>query len=99
MTNIFDVRTFNADEQNAIKMIVNDTIETTKQLDDLNSHMSENIKGLCERLNQGITDPELKMKPTLIKKIAKARIKEDLESQKAAVDEVETAIDLIFKNL
>ena len=99
MTNIFDVRSFNVDEQNAIKAIVDDTEEVLNQISDLNSHMAENLKGLCERLNEGITDSEMKIKPSLLKSMAKAKIKnkEDIEKSKNAISEVETGLQVIYR--
>ena len=76
MNNIFDVRTFNIDEQRAIKTVVDDTETALNEIADMNSHMSENIKNLCERLNEGITDPEMKIKPSLLKSMARAKIKD-----------------------
>lgn len=97
--NIFDVRTFNVDEQNAIKTVVDDTEEVLNQISDLNTHMAENLKGLCERLNEGISDPDMKIKPVLLKSMAKAKIKnkEDIEKSKDAISEVETGLHVIYK--
>lgn len=97
--NIFDVRTFNVDEQNAIKTVVDDTEEVLNQISDLNTHMVENLKGLCERLNEGISDPDMKIKPALLKSMAKAKIKnkEDIEKSKDAISEVETGLHVIYK--
>lgn len=94
--NIFDVRTFNADEQARIKNVVEDTIECLNQIDDLTQHMNETIKDACESLNNGVSDKELKVKPSLIKKLAKTKIKEDLDNQKSAVSELEDALKVIF---
>jgi len=93
--NIFDVRTFNADEQARIKNVVEDTIECLNQIDDLNTHMNEVIKDACDNLNEGV-DKEMRVKPTLIKKLAKTKIKEDLDNQKSAVNELEDALKVIF---
>lgn len=97
--NIFDVRTFNVDEQNAIKTVVDDTEEVLNQISDLNTHMAENLKGLCERLNEGISDTDMKIKPALLKSMAKAKIKnkEDIEKSKDAISEVETGLHVIYK--
>lgn len=99
MSNIFDNRTFNPDEQNAIKMVVDDCVEVLNQVDDLQSHMKESVKGLCERLNEGIRDNELKVKPALLVKMAKAKIKEkeDLEKSKTAISEVEEGLHVIYR--
>lgn len=97
--NIFDVRNFNEDEQNAIKQVVDDTIESMNQIKDLQDHMNENCKSLAERLNENVEDSDAKVKPTLFKSMAKAYIKnkEDIEKSKIALDEVETALHLIYK--
>lgn len=99
MNNIFDVRTFNIDEQRAIKTVVDDTETALNEIADMNSHMGENIKNLCERLNEGITDPEMKIKPSLLKSMARAKIKnkEDIEKSKNAISEVETGLQVIYK--
>ena len=99
MSNIFDNRTFNPDEQNAIKMVVDDCVEVLNQVGDLQSHMKESVKGLCERLNEGIRDNELKVKPALLVKMAKAKIKEkeDLEKSKTAISEVEEGLHVIYR--
>ena len=99
MSNIFDNRTFNPDEQNAIKMVVDDCVEVLNQVGDLQSHMKESVRGLCERLNEGIRDNELKVKPALLVKMAKAKIKEkeDLEKSKTAISEVEEGLHVIYR--
>lgn len=96
--NIFDVRNFNEDEKNAIKQIVDDTIESMNQIKDLQDHISENCKGLAEKLNENV-DNDAKVKPTLFTKMAKAYIKnkEDIEKSKNELDEVETALQVIYK--
>ena len=57
----FDNRTFNPDEQNAMKVVVDDCVEVLNNISDLNNHMKENVKNLCDRLNEGIQDNELKV--------------------------------------
>jgi hypothetical protein len=61
--------------------------------------MKENVKNLCDRLNEGIQDNELKVKPTLLVKMAKAKIKEkeDLEKSKVAISEVEEGLHVIYR--
>lgn len=99
MSNIFDNRTFNPDEQNAMKVVVDDCVEALNSISDLNSHMKENVKNLCDRLNEGIQDNELKIKPSLLIKMAKAKIKEkeDLEKSKVAISEVEEGLHVIYR--
>ena len=70
MSNIFDERTFNEQEKMNIKAIVDDAVEVLQQIEDLQNHLKENIKGLCDSLNEGYT-ADLKIKPTLIRNIAK----------------------------
>lgn len=96
--NVFDVRTFNEDEKNAIKAIVDDTIECMNQIKDLQDHMKENCKGLADRLNESV-DGDMKVKPTLFTSMAKAYIKNkaDIEKSKDAIDEVETGLQVIYK--
>ena len=99
MSNIFDNRTFNPDEQNAMKVVVDDCVEVLNQISDLQSHMKESVKGLCDRLSEGITDNDLKVKPVLLTKMAKAKIKmkEDLEKSKSEISEVEEGLHVIYK--
>jgi hypothetical protein len=99
MSNVFDNRTFNPDEQNAMKVVVDDCVEVLNNISDLNNHMKENVKNLCDRLNEGIQDNELKVKPTLLVKMAKAKIKEkeDLEKSKVAISEVEEGLHVIYR--
>lgn len=94
--NIFEVRTFNKDEQEKIKLAVEDNIECLNQISDLTTHMNEMTKDICDRLNEGV-DKELHIKPMLIKKLAKTKIKENLDNQKSAVNELEDALKIIFK--
>ena len=99
MSNVFDNRTFNPDEQNAMKVVADDCVEALNSISDLNSHMKENVKNLCDRLNEGIQDNELKIKPGLLIKMAKAKIKEkeDLEKSKVAISEVEEGLHVIYR--
>ena len=99
MSNVFDNRTFNPDEQNAMKVVVDDCVEVLNNISDLNNHMKENVKNLCDRLNEGIQDNELKVKPTLLVKMVKAKIKEkeDLEKSKVAISEVEEGLHVIYR--
>lgn len=96
---LFDRRTLNEDEKNAIKDCVNDTIECMNQIADLQEHMKDNCKSLAERLNENVVDDEQKIKPALFTKMAKAYIKnkENIEKSKNEIDEVETALQVVFK--
>ncbi len=96
---LFDRRTLNEDEKNAIKECVNDTIECMNQIADLQEHMKENCKALAERLNENVVDDDQKIKPTLFTKMAKAYIKnkENIEKSKTEIDEVETALQVVFR--
>lgn len=94
--NIFEERTFNKEEQEKIKVAVEDAMECLNQIADLTSHMNEMSKDVCDSLNDGV-DKDLRIKPTLIKKLAKTKIKENLDNQKSAVNELEDALKIIFK--
>lgn len=94
--NIFEMRTFNKDEQEKIKVAVEDAIECLNQINDLTTHMNEMAKDVCDSLNEGV-DKELRIKPALIKKLATTKIKENLDNQKSAVNELEDALKIIFK--
>jgi len=95
--NIFNVRTFNPDEQSKIKAAVEDAIECMNQINDCTEHMNEQCKDVCDSLNEGIKDKEMKIKPAFIKKLAKTKMKEDLAKQKAAVSELADALRIVFK--
>jgi len=99
MSNIFDERTFNPDEISGIKTVVDDCVETLNEINDLQSHMKDATKSLCERLNEGISDNDLKVKPALLIKMAKAKIKEkeDLEKSKTAISEVEEGLHVVYR--
>ena len=94
--NIFEVRTLTPEEKQKIKTAVEDTIECLNQINDLTTHMNEMAKDICDSLNDGV-DKDLRIKPSLIKKLAKTKIKEDLEAQKSAVNEIEDALHIVFK--
>ena len=96
---LFDRRTLNEDEKNAIKDCVNDTIECMNQIADLQEHMKDNCKALAERLNENVVDDDQKIKPTLFTKMAKAYIKnkENIEKSKTEIDEIETALQVVFR--
>lgn len=96
---VFDVRNFNDDEKNAIKQVVDDTIECMNQIKDLQDHMKENCKALAERLNENVVDDEAKVKPALFSNMAKAYLKnkENLDKSKDQIDEVETALMVVYK--
>lgn len=93
---IFDERCFNVDEQKAIKMVIEDTIETLTSINDLNEHMKENIKELCDRLNANIDVADHKIKASLITKLAKAKMKENIAEEKDKISEVEVGLELLY---
>lgn len=97
MSNIFDERTFNEQEKANIKAIVDDAVEVLQQIEDLQNHLKENIKGLCDGLNEGYSSDQ-KIKPTLIRNIAKAKLKEkqDVEKKRTELNEVEEGLDLLY---
>ena len=97
MTNIFDERTFNEQEKTRIKAVVDDAVTTLQEIEDLNQHLKESIKDLCDGLNEGYNS-DLKIKPTLIKNIAKAKLKEkeDVEKKKTELSEVEEGLEILY---
>lgn len=95
--NIFQERTFNSDEQAVIKNVVDDTIQSLEQIKDLQEHIKELHKGACDKLNEKVDEKELFVKAKLFMKLAKAKMKEDVQEQKEGVDEVETGLELIYK--
>lgn len=95
---IFEERNFNQDERNSIKVIIEDVIETMKSVNDLQDHMKEVVKNLCERLNENVEHSEQKIKPSVIMKMAKTKMKEDMEEQKEKLSEVEVGLELVYGN-
>ena len=97
MSNIFDERTFNEQEKTRIKAVVDDAVTTLQEIEDLNQHLKESIKDLCDGLNEGYAS-DLKIKPTLIKNIAKAKLKEkeDVEKKKTELSEVEEGLEILY---
>lgn len=94
---LFDNRTLNEEEKNQIKIAVNETVEALNAIKDYQSAMRDNNKGICDRLNEGVTDDDKKIKPALIVKMAKARIKEEmLRNEKDAINDVEIALHAVF---
>ena len=65
--------------------------------DDLNNHIKENNKGICDSLNENVSVPEQKIKPSMIKKMAKARLKEEyLAKAKDELNETEEALVVVY---
>lgn len=94
---VFDNRTLNDDEKRNLKIAVEDTVETMRQINELNEHMKENNKGICDSLNESVADPAQKIKPSMIKKMAKARLKEEyLAKAKDELNETEEALVVIY---
>lgn len=94
---VFDSRNLNQDEKNSLKIIIDDTVECLRQIKDLQEHMKENIAGVCGRLNENIEDKSLHIKPKLVTKMAKTKMKEDMASQKEELSDVELGLELIEK--
>ena len=94
---VFDSRTLNEDEKRNVKIAVEDTMDAMRQIDDLNAHIKENVKGICDALNENVSTPEQKIKPAMIKKMAKARLKEEyLEKAKDELNETEEALVVVY---
>ena len=94
---VFDSRNLNQDEKNSLRIIIDDTVECLRQIKDLQEHMKENIAGVCGRLNENIEDKSLHIKPKLVTKMAKTKMKEDMASQKEELSDVELGLELIEK--
>ena len=95
---LFDERNFNQEEREILKNTINDLIESMLQQKDLQDHNKEMLKDVCERLNEKVEHNEQKIKPATITKMAKAKMKEDLDVQKENLSEVEVGLELIFKD-
>lgn len=95
---VFDNRTLNEDEQRNLKIAVESTMSALREIKDLQDSMKDNNKGICDSLNSGVKDDEMKIKPSLITKMAKARLKEEyIKEAKDSLSEVETAIRVVYK--
>ena len=94
--NIFESRNLNADEKSIIKTTIQDTIECLQQIKDLQDHMKEHLKEVCDRMNEKVEYKELHIKPSLLTKMAKAKMKEDLHEQKEALSEVEQGLETVY---
>lgn len=92
---VFDNRNLNQDEKNSLKIVIDDTIECLQQIKDLQEHMKENIKGVCDKLNENVEDKELWIKPKLVTKMAKTKMKEEMATLKEEVSDVEIGLELI----
>ena len=92
---VFDNRTLNPEEKNSLKIVIDDTIECLQQIKDLQEHMKENIKGVCDKLNENVEDKELWIKPKLVTKMAKTKMKEEMATLKEEVSDVEIGLELI----
>lgn len=92
---VFDNRTLNPEEKNSLKIVIDDTIECLQQIKDLQEHMKENIKGVCDKLNENYDDKELWIKPKLVTKMAKTKMKEEMATLKEEVSDVEIGLELI----
>jgi len=92
---VFDSRNLNSDEKNSLKIVIDDTIECLHQIKDLQEHMKENIKGVCDKLNENYEDKEMWIKPKLVTKMAKTKMKEEMATLKEEVSDVEIGLELI----
>lgn len=92
---VFDNRNLNQEEKNSLKIVIEDTVECLQQIKDLQEHMKENIKGVCDHLNENVDDKELWIKPKLVTKMAKTKMKENMAVQKDEVSDVERGLELI----
>ncbi len=94
---VFDNRNLNPEEKSSLKIVIQDTIECLQQIKDLQEHMKENTKGICDKLNENIEDKSLWIKPKLVTKMAKTKMKEDMEYQKDELSDVEIGLEIIEK--
>lgn len=94
--NIFESRNLNNEEKSLIKTTIQDTIECLQQIKDLQEHMKEHLKEVCDRMNEKVADKELYIKPSLLSKMARAKMKEDLHEQKEALSEVEQGLQEVY---
>lgn len=95
---VFDERNLTVEERTKLKNVIDSTITAMEEIKDLTDSMNDDIKSRCEALNEGYADKDLWIKPALIKKMAKSKMKnkEDIEKSKTALDEVETGLHLVY---
>ena len=92
---VFDNRTLNSEEKNSLKIVIQDTIECLQQIKDLQEHIKENQKVVCDHLNENYEDKEMWIKPKLVMKMAKTKMKEEMATLKDEVSDVELGLNLI----
>ena len=93
--NIFDIRTFNPDEINRIKNIVEEGVNIKGKIKDLQESLNDTVTIICQDLNDGIKNKGQKVKPSMIKKMINIKFKDSLEEEKDKLKEVETILDLV----
>lgn len=92
---VFDNRTLNMEEKNSLRIVIDDCVECLRQKKDLSDHISENVKGICDKLNENIEDKELWIKPKLVMSMARTKMKEDMAEKKSELSDVELGLELI----
>lgn len=95
--NIFETRTFNTDEKNIIKNTIQDIIQGLTSINEIKEHIKENSKDVCDRLNEKIVDKDSFIKPSLLMKLAKTKMKENIFEQKEAINEIEGGLKEIYE--
>lgn len=95
MSNIFNVRTFNEEEISKMKQIVEEGVKIKGQIKDLQAGLNDTVKSLCDRINDGIEDKELKVKASMIKKMINTKFRDNLDDQKEELDELAESLDRI----
>ena len=96
--NLFEERNFNQVDRDKLKNVIDSVITAMTEIKDLTDSMNEDIKSRCATLKEGVSDKDLMIKPNLIKKMAKAKIKnkQDIEKSKSELSEVETGLEIIY---
>ena len=91
---LLDVRSFTPEELSSIKNIVNEGVKITQQINDLKSSLADAIKNVTSTLNDGL-DKDMHIKTSMINKLIKTKIKENLDQQKDEVSDLESFMDIL----
>lgn len=97
---LMDNRVFNEQELEKIKIAKEATKEALRNIAEYAMDIKENLRGVCDMLNEGIEDKEQKIKPSLIKKLAKWELKEEARiKEKENLSDAEELFDIINKKV
>jgi hypothetical protein len=82
------MRTFNGEEQNKIKYVIESGIKVKQEVKDLSEGLRDSVKAVAE---------ELEIKPALLNKAISVAFKESLEAEKNDIGDLEELLVLAKK--